>query len=161
MNFKEVFTNRKWTKLSIVLVFLSALIAVGFIMANRPTYVLAEAADLALVRAQYPVMKGLRIDSCNLCHNSIPGLNSYGAAYKSSGRNQTALVDIQNQDSDGDGWTNIQEIIALTFPGNPNDHPGANTATFTPTVAPSPTWTPTPIAIPKGDNKLYLPFIIR
>jgi hypothetical protein len=144
MSFKDNFIYRKRTKLSIALVFLSGLIAVSLTMVNRPTHVLAEAADLALVRAQYPVMSGSRIDSCNLCHtSSIPSLNPYGAAYKAAGRVRSALVTIQNADTDGDGFSNLAEISALTFPGNASDKPSAPTATRT-SVPPTATRTNVP-----------------
>ena len=71
----------------------------------------------------YPAAAGSRIDACNLCHNSPEGgdaRNSYGLSYASSGNNFAA---IENTDSDGDGWTNLQEIKSLTFPGDANDHP--------------------------------------
>ncbi|CAG0999045.1 MAG: hypothetical protein OIN86_02075 [Candidatus Methanoperedens sp.] len=63
------------------------------------------------------------MDACNLCHNSPDGRdarNSYGLSYASSGNDFAA---IENTDSDGDGWTNLQEIKSLTFPGDANDHP--------------------------------------
>lgn len=71
----------------------------------------------------YPAAQVSRIDACNLCHNSPEGgnaRNSYGSSFESSGRNFAA---IENKDSDGDGYTNLQEIKSLTFPGNASDHP--------------------------------------
>jgi hypothetical protein len=62
---------------------------------------------------------GTRLDSCATCHNG-EARNPYGRAYSGSGRNFAA---IENLDSDGDGFTNLAEINALTFPGNPDDHP--------------------------------------
>jgi hypothetical protein len=70
--------------------------------------------------------------SCDYCHNTyllqpphgpVP-LNGYGQDYLNAGRDQNALKEIENLDSDGDGYTNIQEIDALTFPGDKNDYPG-------------------------------------
>lgn len=106
----------------------------------------ANTGDLAWAEARYPNMVGSRIDTCSLCHTaSIPMLNPYGAAYKAAGRSQAALVAIEPLDSDGDGFTNLQEFQALTFPGNPSDHPAvAPTATATRTSLP-PTSTPTKI----------------
>ena len=84
--------------------------------------------DLALARTKYPDITGTRIDSCSLCHTgSIPDLNPYGSAYLANGRNLAAFDAIQNADNDGDGFTNIQEITALTFPGDPADHPAPPT----------------------------------
>ena len=82
----------------------------------RPSY-------LSTFESTYPIAVGSKIDACNLCHNSPSGgdaRNPYGLSYASSGHSFSA---IENIDSDGDGWTNIQEINSLTFPGDSNDHP--------------------------------------
>jgi hypothetical protein len=85
--------------------------------------VIARPNYLSAFETTYPAAAGSRIDACNLCHNSPEGgdaRNSYGLSYASSGHNFAA---IENIDSDGDGWTNLQEIKSLTFPGDANDHP--------------------------------------
>ncbi|MCE8425739.1 MAG: hypothetical protein J5U17_08185 [Candidatus Methanoperedens sp.] len=85
--------------------------------------VMARQNYLSTFETTYPAAAGSRIDACNLCHNSPEGgdaRNSYGLSYASSGRNFAA---IETADSDGDGWTNLQEIKSLTFPGDANDHP--------------------------------------
>lgn len=72
--------------------------------------------------------------SCDYCHQ-IYGiqaphgditftLNPYGMDYRSAGRDQAAILNIEQKDSDGDGYNNITEIKALTFPGDPKDYPG-------------------------------------
>lgn len=65
---------------------------------------------------------GTKLDTCNTCHGSSSGgsFNPYGMAYSGSGRNFASIEDL---DSDKDGFTNIEEIKALTFPGNANDYP--------------------------------------
>jgi hypothetical protein len=58
-------------------------------------------------------------------------LNSYGQAYRDSGRSQQAIRDIEglNSDqSDKDIYSNLEEIKTLTFPGDPNDYPGLTPA---------------------------------
>ncbi|HEX7575000.1 MAG TPA: hypothetical protein VF360_01370 [Candidatus Methanoperedens sp.] len=95
--------------------FVALLLLAPQVMA-RPNY-------LSTFETTYSSAAGSRIDACNLCHNSPGGgdaRNSYGLSYASSGRNFAA---IENTDSDGDGWTNLQEIKSLTFPGDANDHP--------------------------------------
>ncbi len=63
---------------------------------------------------------GTVLDTCSTCHSNTPSLNPYGSALSGAGDNFAA---IENLDSDGDGFTNIQEIKALTFPGDPSSHP--------------------------------------
>ena len=60
------------------------------------------------------------MDSCAVCHTSIPAVNPYGADYGSHGHSFAA---IELLDSDSDGYTNLQEIEALTFPGDAGSHP--------------------------------------
>ena len=62
------------------------------------------------------------LNTCGLCHpagggNNGGNLNGYGYAYNGS------FADIQDFDSDGDGFTNIAEITARTFPGNAASFP--------------------------------------
>jgi hypothetical protein len=89
-------------------------------------------------------------NSCDYCHQTyktqaphgeiLDTLNSYGLAYNNAGRSQAALTAIENLNSDGsddlgtdssgnkipnnDKSTNLEEISALTFPGNATDYPG-------------------------------------
>jgi hypothetical protein len=76
---------------------------------------------------------GTNLDSCKTCHTSSGGgaLDPYGRAYSGNGRN---FASIETLDSDSDGFTNIEEINALTFPGNPNDYPQTTPATPTATT---------------------------
>jgi hypothetical protein len=62
------------------------------------------------------------IASCSLCHSSLStyARNSYGADFAANGHSFAA---IESLDSDGDGFTNIQEIEALTLPGDSSSHP--------------------------------------
>ncbi len=63
---------------------------------------------------------GTRLDTCTTCHTSPPSFNNYGTDLANSGINFTA---IELLDSDGDGFSNIDEIHNLTFPGNSSDFP--------------------------------------
>jgi hypothetical protein len=68
--------------------------------------------------------QGTKLDSCITCHTSPSGgkdnLNPYGKDFGSHNHDFTAIEPL---DSDGDGFSNIDEIKAGTFPGDPNDNP--------------------------------------
>ncbi len=103
----------------------------------------------------YPDKAGTKLDSCNLCHSGSPDkkmgscqwchskygydephgnidetLNPYGMAYKTAGRSSAAVQAIENLDSDGDGYSNKEEIAAIRYPGDPNDDPTKVPAPF-------------------------------
>ncbi|MFQ6051980.1 MAG: hypothetical protein ACE5K4_09840, partial [Candidatus Hydrothermarchaeota archaeon] len=88
--------------------------------------VMAKSIYLTAFTTQYPNTIGTKLDSCDTCHT--PGLfpagkkpvNYYGRDYQAYGYD---FVAIEGIDSDSDGFTNIEEINALTFPGDPNDFP--------------------------------------
>jgi hypothetical protein len=88
---------------------------------------------------QYENSKGkmVSLGSCQWCHESYgydgageikDTINVYGTDYKTAGRNAAAVTSIDTLDSDGDGYTNSEEVAAGTFPGNENDHPGLTAA---------------------------------
>lgn len=84
-----------------------------------------------------PNQKTTTLGSCQWCHyitkygaeateeNLLKTLNSYGLDYKNAGRNAAALQAISGFDSDGDGFTNLAEINALTYPGEIKDNPNS------------------------------------
>ncbi len=83
----------------------------------------------------YPQVAGTQLDSCNVCHTSIPQRNAFGEDYRTHGHNFQA---IELLDSDGDGYNNLEEIQAFTLPGDPGSYPGAaSTSTPAPTATPS------------------------
>ena len=51
-------------------------------------------------------------------------LNPFGLAYLKAGRNADAIERLANQDSDGDGFANDEEIRDLRYPGSPVSKPG-------------------------------------
>ncbi|MEN6438672.1 MAG: GEGP motif-containing diheme protein [Syntrophobacter sp.] len=73
------------------------------------------------------------LGSCQYCHavsqyGAVTGkygstLNAYGAKYASIGRTEASLRSIEGDDSDGDGYSNLAEIIALRYPGDAKDDP--------------------------------------
>lgn len=68
--------------------------------------------------------QGSKLDSCTTCHTSPSGgadkINPYGADFGKANHDFGA---VEPKDSDGDGFSNIDEIKAGTFPGDPNDNP--------------------------------------
>ena len=62
-----------------------------------------------------------KLDNCVTCHTPAGELNLYGTALKSAG---LAFEKVEKLDSDKDGSSNIAEIKALKFPGDPKDKPG-------------------------------------
>ncbi len=77
--------------------------------------------------------KMVSLGSCQWCHYSYgydgageikDTINDYGSDYKSAGRNTVAVTALDALDSDGDGYTNYEEVAVGTFPGNADDQPG-------------------------------------
>ncbi len=135
----------------ILLIVGGALILLAVMVAStKPQTGSALPSDLSSAMSKYPSLSSTSLNTCDLCHtSSVPNLNPYGAAYKSNGRNTAAFGLIENLDSDGDGFKNIQELNSLTFPGNPASFPSVPTATKTtvpvPTNTSVPNSTKTPI----------------
>lgn len=104
--------------ISLLVSLLAVMVLLGASMASaRPNYL--EAFN------QHYDTGGTKLDSCSICHSG-EARNPYGRAYAGSGKNFTA---IENLDSDGDGFTNLVEINALTFPGDPEDYPQTTSET--------------------------------
>ncbi len=87
---------------------------------------------------------GTTLGTCKTCMDKTTApvtWNSYGLALRSDPdfdrtNPATAFKNIEQLDSDGDGFLNIEEIRNSTFPGDPNDFPVTSTmeATMEPTV---------------------------
>jgi hypothetical protein len=75
---------------------------------------------------------------CSYCHyvihppdgwTNLPAdyddtLNPYGLAYRNAGRSRSALLSIEAQDTDGDGYNNEDEVDDLRYPGDAGSYPG-------------------------------------
>jgi hypothetical protein len=97
----------------------------------------------------YPAARVTQLNSCALCHINPAGggtRNPYGEAFRSS---QHSFSAIEASDSDNDGYTNLQEINAGTFPGDAKSHPGATTDTMPPRI--------TGFIIPSTSASLLIP----
>lgn len=64
--------------------------------------------------------------TCNLCHEN-QGLNAFGTDFQGAHEANPDLRDtlrlVETWDSDGDGFTNGEELQAGTLPGNASSHP--------------------------------------
>jgi len=83
----------------------------------------ARSPYLNAAKDEYPGITGTKLDSCSLCHTSVPARNPYGLAYGSADH---SFASVESLDSDGDGVSNGDEIAALTWPGKASDYPGAS-----------------------------------
>lgn len=70
--------------------------------------------------------------ACQFCHAEYgydgsgdieATMNPFGVAYRDAGRNVAAFAAIEADDSDNDTYSNITEINALRYPGDPEDDP--------------------------------------
>ncbi len=108
----------------------------GFLVSpaeSRPEY-------LSEFNSRYKT-SGSRLDTCSTCHaSSSPSkenLNPYGTDFGAAKHDFGA---VEPKDSDGDGFSNIDEIKAGTFPGDPNENPDKKPE---PPKKPAPTTTTT------------------
>lgn len=79
----------------------------------------------------YPNVKDTDIDVC-ICHTNPFGDSPRNAYGEDFARHNYDFKEIEDMDSDGDGWRNIDEINVLTHPGDPTDNP--NTQDKTPPI---------------------------
>ena len=140
----------------------AGLIACGWLLYPRQTvYAFPEFLGCfqARYQAAYPQIVGSKLtvnapatcappavppQNCALmCHRNGVGsednLTRYGLDFYRKHVLQGLSIDaafaaLEGADSDHDGWTNLQEIAAVTFPGDPTDHPRSG-STVTSSVA--------------------------
>ena len=115
---------------------IATLVMVAGILAMFGGQAHAVSGYLASFNSQYGT-SGTALNTCTLCHTSPSGgsRNPYGSAYGNAGHSFTSIA---NLDSDGDGFTNVAEITARTFPGDAASKPA------TPPPPPPPTDTTPP-----------------
>ena len=103
----------------------------------------------------YPSLVGTRLDDCQTCHSgrvvegklagsscdhchdlllqgagqdTLGTLNTFGRDYLAAGRSVRALERIEEDDSDGDGYRNEEELLAGRYPGSALSQPGQSMA---------------------------------
>lgn len=99
----------------------AVMLLLAFAIAGIPV-VSAYNENLSAFNQQYNT-NDTKLDTCGTCHINMSGggpLNAYGADFANNGNNFTM---IETLDSDKDNYSNIAEINARTFPGNPDDKP--------------------------------------
>ncbi|MGI9610768.1 MAG: calcium-binding protein, partial [Acidimicrobiia bacterium] len=98
------------------------LLAAGLVIAVAgPSPGLARPTFLSEFNAEYGTA-ATRINACSVCHvaENVFDRNPYGLDLAANG---IVFSAIEAWDSDGDGWSNLAEIEARTFPGIASDHP--------------------------------------
>ncbi len=76
-----------------------------------------------LFTTRYPATVGSKLAKCVTCHDvKPPALNPFGKELKAA---HLSLAAVEKKDSDKDGFSNLAEIKALAYPGDPKDKPTA------------------------------------
>ncbi len=106
-------------------IFVVSVVAVMLALGSAVT-VFANTGALVDFNAQYP--GNTFNNSCSICHTHVPALNPYGKALLDAGGTGSVISDatfvaVEPLDSDKDGFTNLQEILAGTFPGDRKSFP--------------------------------------
>lgn len=101
---------------------IAILAAVLLMTALGTPVVLGKSAYVGSFAEAYPGVKGSRLAACVTCHTPDLKLNAYGNDLARVGMQYTR---VEANDSDGDGFSNLVEIKALTFPGDPTSKPAA------------------------------------
>ncbi len=71
------------------------------------------------------------VKKCTLCHvqsSGYGGLNPFGRDFA---RIRSLTPELMQLDSDGDRFSNIEELRSGTMPGDPNSYPGKQAPGFT------------------------------
>jgi hypothetical protein len=112
---KEEGTMGHFTRI-LVLTFFLTTVAFGLAFAEVPY--------TDMFNAEYGTSGGYnynpQLGSCLTCHSSGSRKNAYANDWRNNGYNFT---NVESMDSDNDGFTNLDEIVAGTFPGDLNSKP--------------------------------------
>jgi len=111
---------------------------------------------------EVPDLPDAKLNTCKTCMATIPpspvSWNKYGLDLRSNtafDRNSPiqAMKNIELLDSDGDKFTNIDEILNSTLPGNESDYPMISSPPISPTISPTQMQTPSGTE-PKSSNSI-------
>ena len=96
------------------------ILAVLMLVTLAPALALAKPGLNKKFVANYPNAKKLAAISCMVCHDNEDSysLNTYGMDLQKTMKTGLSFVAIEGLDSDGDGFTNIEEIKADVAPGD-------------------------------------------
>lgn len=114
--------QRKWWCYNQVMNKKTIIVLAAVILLVTTSVVFAKYNYYIMFQKAYPKTVNSRIDFC-ICHQSKDGggpRNFYGTDFE---RNRHDLKAIEDKDSDNDGYKNIDEIKALTNPGDNADYP--------------------------------------
>ncbi|MXV78261.1 hypothetical protein F4X73_12210 [Candidatus Poribacteria bacterium] len=96
------------------LILICVMVLFSSIIADQSVYALP--AFYKMFKTKYKWTSG-----CNVCHFSKKGgdsPNPYGRAFLHNGMNLSTFTRIEKTDSDKDGFSNIAELIARSYPGD-------------------------------------------
>jgi hypothetical protein len=115
---KDVEEEGTMGHLTRILVLAFALTAVTFGIA------FAEIPYTDMFNAEYGTSGGYnynpQLGSCLTCHPSGSSRNAFANDWRNNGHN---FANVESMDSDNDGFTNLDEIVAGTFPGDSSSKP--------------------------------------
>lgn len=104
---------------------------------NSPDVCSAEEYDHAVFPVKYDSDTTLWLDGyCTVCHSPHGGTGGLNNAYAQAIADELALgyttdealTNVELIDTDGDGFDNVTEIYAYTYPADPNSHPDSTTS---------------------------------
>ncbi|MBC7659297.1 MAG: hypothetical protein H7249_06270 [Chitinophagaceae bacterium] len=109
------------------------LLLVSFLSFGAANEVFGSAAAGAQLCKKYPTSTycDSEVNSCKTCHSTSPALNLYGEDIRVhlggpvDTASEAAMVSIEAADSDGDGVTNLDELLKKGAPGNAAIKPSA------------------------------------